>query len=50
MPDLDTGHIFLTTLAPIKREVTPEDGSTSYTQKIREALGEAAGTAISGHN
>lgn len=37
MPDLDSGHIFLTTMAPIKQGAAPT-GSASYTQKIREAL------------
>ncbi|MEP5760728.1 MAG: hypothetical protein ABJ327_15745 [Litoreibacter sp.] len=40
MPDLDSGHIFLTTFAPIRREVTPRDGGISSTQKISEALAE----------
>ncbi|NSX54610.1 hypothetical protein [Parasulfitobacter algicola] len=36
MPDLDTGHIFLTTLAPIKTSNT--GGSTSFEQQARIAL------------
>lgn len=38
MPDLDTGHIFLTTLAPIKTE--PTGGTTSYEQRARISLAE----------
>ncbi len=38
MPDLDTGHIFLTTLAPIKIESTGE--SVSYEQRARISLAE----------
>jgi len=37
MPDLDSGHIFLTTLAPIK-EGAPTAGHASYRQRIRKAL------------
>ena len=38
MPDLDTGHIFLTTLAPIK--TTHTDGTDSFEQRARIALSE----------
>lgn len=38
MPDLDTGHIFLTTLAPIK--TAPTGGPTSYEQRARISLAE----------
>ena len=38
MPDLDTGHIFLTTLAPIKTDNT--GGRTSYEQRARISLAE----------
>lgn len=38
MPDLDSGHIFLTTLAPIKTENT--GGRTSYEQRARISLAE----------
>ena len=39
MPDLDSGHIFLTTLAPIK--VGKADGTnTSFEQQVRTALAE----------
>jgi hypothetical protein len=37
MPDLDTGHIFLTTLAPIKAG-GPEGEAASYRQRLRERL------------
>lgn len=38
MPDLDSGHIFLTTFAPIKKGAPPEDPHTSYEQRVRMAL------------
>ncbi len=38
MPDLDTGHIFLTTLAPIK--TTNTGGPNSFEQRTRIALAE----------
>ncbi|MBP0482741.1 hypothetical protein [Sagittula salina] len=39
MPDLDTGHIFLTTLAPIKDGTCLDDGyRLSWRQKVRNAL------------
>ncbi|MDU8910753.1 hypothetical protein [Aestuariicoccus sp. MJ-SS9] len=38
MADLDTGHIFLTTLAPIKQGVPPDNSAASYEQKVRIAL------------
>ncbi len=37
MPDLDSGHIFLTTMAPIK-EGAPAGETASYRQRIRKAL------------
>ncbi|WP_370312957.1 hypothetical protein [Sagittula sp.] len=37
MPDLDSGHIFLTTLAPI-RDGTCADGHGSWRQRVRNAL------------
>lgn len=40
MPDLDTGHIFLTTMAPIKGGKTGGGAQTSYEQNIRIALAE----------
>lgn len=36
MPDLDTGHIFLTTMAPIKTSNT--GGPSSFEQRVRMAL------------
>lgn len=38
MPDLDTGHIFLTTLAPIRGGAVPDGTGISYRQRLREAL------------
>ena len=38
MPDFDSGHIFLTTLAPIKTK--PTGAQTSYEQRARIALAE----------
>ncbi len=38
MPDLDSGHIFLTTLAPIKNSVDAAGSRTSYEQNVRIAL------------
>ncbi|MEL7116127.1 MAG: hypothetical protein AAGP08_11120 [Pseudomonadota bacterium] len=38
MPDLDSGHIFLTTLAPIKSGAPDDDPHTSYEQRVRMAL------------
>ncbi|UUX50122.1 hypothetical protein NUH88_00155 [Nisaea acidiphila] len=38
MPDLDTGHIFLTTLAPIKPYTKSDKSPTSFEQKVRVAL------------
>lgn len=38
MPDLDSGHIFLTTLAPIKPGAPADDPHTSYEQRVRMAL------------
>lgn len=40
MADLDTGHIFLTTLAPIKSGTPVDPDSTSYEQRVRTALAE----------
>ena len=38
MPDLDSGHIFLTTMAPIKPGAPADDPQTSYEQRVRIAL------------
>ncbi|WP_422375470.1 hypothetical protein [Roseibium sp.] len=38
MPDLDTGHLFLTTLAPIKPGAPVDDLQTSHVQLARIAL------------
>ncbi|WP_422048906.1 hypothetical protein [Shimia sp.] len=38
MPDLDSGHYFLTTLAPIRDSAAGEHTHTSYTQTARIAL------------
>jgi len=38
MPDFDSGHIFLTTLAPIRDSEKAEGMHTSYTQAARVAL------------
>ncbi|WP_193170809.1 hypothetical protein [Nisaea nitritireducens] len=38
MPDLDTGHIFLTTLAPIKNYTANDKSPTSFEQNARIAL------------
>ncbi|MGZ2256027.1 hypothetical protein [Roseobacter sp. A03A-229] len=38
MPDLDSGHIFLTTMAPIKPGAPEDDPQTSYEQRVRIAL------------
>lgn len=38
MPDLDSGHIFLTTLAPIKYSEKDRMEHTSFTQNVRIAL------------
>ncbi|MEM6373239.1 MAG: hypothetical protein AAF727_10730 [Pseudomonadota bacterium] len=38
MPDLDSGHIFLTTLAPIRDSAQGTPRHTSYTQSVRIAL------------
>ncbi len=38
MPDLDSGHLFLTTLAPIRDSAASEHKHTSYTQAVRIAL------------
>lgn len=38
MPDFDSGHIFLTTLAPIRDSATDKQMHTSYTQAARIAL------------
>lgn len=38
MPDFDSGHIFLTTLAPIRDSATAKRMHTSYTQAARIAL------------
>lgn len=40
MPDLDTGHLFLTTLAPIKRGAPEGVSQASYEQQVRIALAE----------
>jgi hypothetical protein len=40
MPDLDSGHIFLTTLAPIKDSDKNRLEHTSFTQNVRIALAE----------
>ena len=38
MPDLDSGHIFLTTMAPIKPGAPADDPQTSHEQRVRIAL------------
>lgn len=38
MPDFDSGHIFLTTFAPIKKGAPKEDPHTSYEQRVRMTL------------
>ncbi|WP_299689739.1 hypothetical protein [uncultured Tateyamaria sp.] len=38
MPDLDSGHIFLTTMAPIKPGAPVDDPQTSHEQRVRIAL------------
>ncbi|MEM7317805.1 MAG: hypothetical protein AAF408_02150 [Pseudomonadota bacterium] len=38
MPDLDSGHIFLTTLAPIRESANATLEHTSFTQNVRIAL------------
>ncbi|WP_299739949.1 hypothetical protein [uncultured Roseobacter sp.] len=38
MPDLDSGHIFLTTMAPIKPGAPKDNPQTSYEQRVRIAL------------
>lgn len=38
MPDLDTGHLFLTTLAPIKAGKAGDGSNTSCEQKVRATL------------
>lgn len=38
MPDLDSGHYFLTTLAPIRDSAKGEHTHTSFTQAVRIAL------------
>ncbi len=38
MPDFDSGHIFLTTMAPIKPGAPDDDPQTSYEQRVRIAL------------
>lgn len=38
MPDFDSGHIFLTTMAPIRDSAADEHTHTSYTQAARIAL------------
>ncbi|MEQ3710674.1 MAG: hypothetical protein ABNH38_03465 [Tateyamaria sp.] len=38
MPDLDSGHIFLTTFAPIRDTAANPDKHTSFTQDVRIAL------------
>ena len=38
MPDFDSGHIFLTTLAPIRDSASDKQMHTSYTQAARIAL------------
>jgi len=38
MPDLDSGHIFLTTLAPIRDSGAGGEKHTSFTQDVRVAL------------
>ena len=38
MPDFDSGHIFLTTLAPIKDSSIAKGQHASFTQKVRIAL------------
>ncbi|MEO1557842.1 MAG: hypothetical protein AAFS01_15530, partial [Pseudomonadota bacterium] len=38
MPDLDSGHIFLTTFAPIRDSGADPDKHTSFTQDVRIAL------------
>lgn len=38
MPDLDSGHIFLTTMAPILPGAPKDDPQTSYEQRARIAL------------
>lgn len=38
MPDFDSGHIFLTTLAPVKSGVVAEGDGTSHRQRLRTAL------------
>jgi hypothetical protein len=40
MPDLDSGHIFLTTLAPIKGAELVEKSHTSFEQNVHIALAE----------
>lgn len=40
MPDLDSGHLFLTTLAPIKRGAPDGISQASYEQQVRIALAE----------
>ncbi len=40
MPDFDTGHIFLTTLAPVKRGSAEEGEGISHRQRLRIALSE----------
>ena len=38
MPDLDSGHIFLTTMAPIKPGAPADSPHSSYEQRVRIAL------------
>ncbi len=38
MPDLDSGHIFLTTFAPIKNSNTNEESRLSFEQNVRVSL------------
>ena len=38
MPDLDCGHIFLTTLAPIRTDAADGAAGASHRQKVRIAL------------
>lgn len=38
MPDLDSGHVFLTTMAPIKPGAPADNPQSSYEQRVRIAL------------
>lgn len=56
MPDLDSGHIFLTTLVPIKPGAPADDPQTSYEQRVLIALAklptakQSPATAAAGFN